>query len=178
MKVASIDFVRKPGQPALGWALLIAGLTLLIWSAHAAWLHQQRQTQAQHAARLKNQADEAAAQRALAAMPRPRPPYFDDKRWQRAARELAFPWVASLTAVEHTIKPPVYLLALRSAPESGQLGLDGEAPDLDSALAFVSKLQAEPQLKETSLLTHEEIADSTGRVSVHFSVQTQWVTRP
>lgn len=178
MKVSSIDFVRKPGQPTLGWISFGVGLALLFWSAQAVWLHQQHQQQAQHEARQKAMAKEEAEQRALASIPKPRPPYFNDQRWQRAARELAFPWVASLMAVEHSIKPPVYLLALRSTPESGQLGLDGEAPDLDAALAFVTKLQAEPQLQETALLTHEEMADSTGRVSVHFSVQTHWVTRP
>lgn len=178
MKIAPIDFARKPGQPLLGWFLLVAGLALVLWSAQVAWLRQQLQVQAQQEFRREAAAKEEAEQKALAAMPKPRPPYFEDKRWQRAAQQLTFPWVASLVAVEQTVKPPVYLLALRSAPEAGQLSLEGEAPDLDPVLAFVARLQAEPQLKETTLLTHEETADLTGRMSVHFSVQTQWVNHP
>lgn len=178
MRTASIDFVHKRGQPTIGWALLAIGLALLAWSTQAAWKHQQQVLQQQRQVQLRTQAELAAAQSAASAQPEPRPAFFEDKRWQRAVRELTFPWVGSLMAVEHTVKPPVYLLALRSAPESGQIGLEAEAPDLDASLAFVSKLQAEPKLTDAALITHEESADSSGRVSVHFSVQTRWVPQP
>lgn len=178
MSSTRIDFIRQRSQPRLGWLLLAIGFGLLLWRGSMLWQQQQEALQERQKAQVQALAAQAQAERAAASRPQPRAPFFEDKRWQRTARELNFPWVGTLTAVEHTVKPPIYLLALRSAPESGQLSLDGEAPDLDAALAFLSGLQGEPQLSDTALITHEESADSTGRIAVRFSVQTKWVSQP
>lgn len=171
-----IDFARTAPLPRVGWALLIAGLALTVAAGDQA-MRLQRQQEA-----WKQSHDQAAQQEAeserkrLAALPPPMPSYQDDKRWRRAATELALPWLGTLRAIEHATKPPVFLVDFKAEPASGRLQLEAEAPDLDAALAYVTTLQAEPQLANTQLLSHQQVADSQGQLQLRVSLQTQWVS--
>lgn len=178
MRPMRIDFARSPSQPRLGWLMLLAGLVMLGLVASQYW-----HVREQQAAQLNTQhqlalAMENSERQRVAALPSPVPPYADDRRWRRAATELALPWITTLRAVERATKPPVFLLGFKSDPASGRLQLDAEAPSFNAALDFVSALQAAPALSQTQLLSHQDAPDPQGRPLTRFSLQTQWVVSP
>jgi hypothetical protein len=175
MRPMNIDFIGSTPLPRLGWALLLAGLTLSGIAVGQGLRYRQQQVAWSHAqdAGVKQLA-ESERQR-LAALPPILPLYEDDKRWQRAAAELALPWIDTLRAIEQATKPPVYLLGFKPDPISGRLQLDAEAPDLGGALAYVHALQTESQFSGTQLLSHEQTTDPLGRTQLRISLQTQWV---
>lgn len=178
MRTMQIDFARSSRQPLLGWLALIAGLVMLSLTTWQYLEHQQRQESARQVSlqQVRLQAEEERQR--IVALPSPAPSYLDDKRWNRAARELALPWMNTLRALEHAAKPPVFLLGFRSDPASGRLQLDAESPNFDAALDFISALQTNPALAQTQISSHEDVPDSQGRSLTRFSVQTQWVTTP
>lgn len=172
-----IDFVRSAPTPRVGWLVLIAGLALTGMALEQAMRFRQQQV-AWRQAQVKAEQQLADAERQrLAAVPPPLPSYEDDKRWRRAATELALPWLDTLRAIEHATKPPVFLVGFKSDPVSGRLQLDAEAPDLDAALGYVTSLQAEPQLTNTLLLAHQQTPDPQGHTQLRLSLQTQWVSK-
>jgi len=177
MRPMRIDFVQPAPSPRVGWVLLVAGLALAgVAGSQGLRYRQEHLAWAQLQAKLAEQRADKERQR-LAALPPSLPPYEDDKRWQRAATELALPWLDTLGAIERATKPPVFLVGFKSDPVTGRLQLDAEAPDLDGALTYVATLQAQPQLVNTQLLAHQELADSQGRAQLRFSLQTQWVSK-
>lgn len=176
MRAMHIDFVRAAPLPRVGWVLLIAGFALTGVAADQAMRFREQQD-------AWNQAQDKAAQQVaekerqrLAALPLPMPSYEDDKRWRRAATELALPWLGTLRAIEHATKPPVFLVGFKAEPVSGRLQLEAESPDLDAALAYVATLQAESQLANTQLVSHQQVSDSQGQMQLRISLQTQWVS--
>lgn len=178
MRTMQIDFVRSSSQPLLGWVVLTAGLVMLSLTTWQYLEHQQRQESARQIFQQQVQLQAEEERQRVAALPALTPSYVDDKRWNRAARELALPWMETLRALEHSAKPPVFLLGFKSDPSNGRLQLDAEAPSFDAALDFVSALQANPALAQTQISSHEDAPDPQGRTLTRFSVQTQWVTTP
>jgi hypothetical protein len=175
MRQMRVDFIQRQRQPMLGWLVLIAGVV----SAgkvgdHYLQVCQQKEALEQIRQAQAHRVKEQERQR-LAAQPLPVPPHVDDKRWQRAATELALPWLNTLQAIERATKPPVFLVGFKSDPVSGRLQLDSEAPSLDDALAYVFALQSAPELSRTQLTAHSEATDQQGRALVRFALQTQWV---
>lgn len=173
-----IDFVRSPRQPMFGWLVLafaLAMLGLAGWQ-YLALKHRQEALAKAHQQQIQLLA-ESERQR-LVALPPPMPAYVDDKRWHRAAHELALPWINTLRALEQATKPPIFLVGFKSDPASGRLQLDAEAPSLDAALDFVTALQAAPALSQTQILSHDESSDPQGRPLTRFSLQTRWVVAP
>jgi hypothetical protein len=172
-----INFVQtgRTATSRLGWLVLAVGLVMT--SIAAEQLLQWRQAQeVLLEARLQQVRTMAEQERQrLAALPPATPPYVDDKRWQRAASELALPWLSTLQAIEHATKPPVFLTGFKSDPVSGRLQLDAEAPAFEAALSYVSALQTQPGLANTQLLAHDESPDLQGHPLVKFSLQTKWV---
>jgi hypothetical protein len=175
MKSMHIDFIGQARSPRLGWLILGLGLGLagLAGQRWLAWHQTQAQLTQAHEQALRDQAEHERQR--LASLPPPVPPYTDDLRWQRAAHELNLPWMDTLRAIEHATRPPVYLTGFKSDPASGRLQLEAEAPDLDAALGYVSALQAERQLRNTQLQTHDSLPDPQGRSQLRFALQTQWV---
>lgn len=173
-----IDFVRSSRQPLLGWLLLIAGLVMLSLATWQYLENQQRQESTRLTSQREIQAQADEERLRLGALPPPALTYVNDKRWSRAARELALPWMNTLRALEQTAKPPVFLLGFKSDPANGRLQLDAEAPSFGAALDLVAGLQANPALAQTQISSHEEAPDPQGRPLTRFSVQTQWVVTP
>ena len=164
-------------MPRVGWLFLIAGMVSTgVALDQAMHLRQQQVAWRQDQDKAAGQLAEAERQR-LTALPPSLPSYEDDKRWRRAATELALPWLDTLRAIERATKPPVFLVGFKSDPVNGRLQLDAEAPDLDAALAYVTSLQAEAQLANTQLLAHQQTPDPQGRTQLRLSLQTQWVSK-
>ena len=175
MKHMRIDFVKSERAPKLGWFVLVAGLVMAGMAADQ-WLHWRQHQEALVSTRQQQARDAAEQERQrLATLPPATPPYVDDKRWQRAATELALPWINTLKAIEHATKPPVFLVGFKCDPVTGRLQLDAEAPAFDAALGYVSALQAQPELAHMQILAHDESPDQQGHPQVRFSLQAQWV---
>ena len=174
MRAMRIDFLReRRPAPWQGWVLLLIGMALLLLVAGRYQEARARQdaTLARASALAQSKAD---LQRQRQAQLAPARAYLDDKRWQRAAAELARPWEQTLQALEDSARPPVFLLAVRADPTSGRLQLDAEAPRLDDALNYVTSLQGGRAVSMPQLASHETIQDAQGQTAVRFVVRAHW----
>ncbi|MDO9236956.1 MAG: hypothetical protein Q7U28_13115 [Aquabacterium sp.] len=178
MRPIRVDFVKRPGPPMLGWLVLLIGVALLGALAQQYVRFSQVRASALQASQQQAQTVAEQERQRVADLPSPPPPYLDDRRWRRAATELALPWINTLRAVEQATKPPVFLVGFKSDPATGRLQLDAEAPSFDAALGYVSVLQAAPALSQTQILSHDDTPDPQGRPLTRISLQTQWVTTP
>lgn len=160
--------------PWTGWALLLLGV--LASGILAERFHAFSANRAAQRARWAQvaQRDAVAHRRAIAQRTAPRPPYTDDKRWQRAAAELARPWAPALQAIDEATQAPVYVLSLHTDPAAGRMQIEAEAPRFEDALAYLKPLQRSSTLSQVQLLSHEATQDPSGRSFVRFVVQTQW----
>lgn len=173
MSSASVDFMRSPAPPPLGWWLLAAGIAAMFVALVLQGQWASDQMQAQRLERLRSGTLHVKDRPA-----RPAEPTLAQRRWAQAQPELLRPWLPMLRAVETATSSPVYLLSLTLEPESGVLRLDAEAPDFGSAIAYVQRLDATGALLPGALLSHEEISipGSPGSM-VRFSATTRWNTQ-
>jgi hypothetical protein len=177
MRSMQLDFVRPKRQPWIGWLLLLIGVAAAAWTA-VQGLHVVR-ARAEQAAHAKRLADAAQALALSERKPLPSKPRMeDDKRWQKAAKELGLPWLDVLSALERATKPPVFLTSLKSDSSKTTWLMEAEAPDLDAALSYAQSLQRQPMLRSTQLMSHEQILDRSNRPLVKFSLTAQWVSSP
>ena len=173
MSRPTIDFLRGPSTPALGWLLLAAGAVCF---ATAIWLTNKWSTE-----RLMAQRAEQAAAEARREQLRPRPqaaPTIHQLRQAQAQLELRRPWLPALQAIESTTAAPVYLLSLNIDPATGTIKLEGEAPSLDHALAYGLVLDEGGVLQPAIVNSHDAAAGSgSGRSVVRFAASTRWTVR-
>lgn len=170
MRSPAIDFLHPRRVSWLGWGLLALGSGML---AAALWLADRWSAeQAEYDAQVR--AHEDAVQQATLAAQRPVVPTLEERRLQHVAAPLRQPWLPTLKLIESTAAPPVFLLALSIDPASGQLRLEGEAPEFEQVLAFAQSLDAEGLMGPARLRSHEQRSDPTGRPVVRFSVETRW----
>lgn len=95
-----------------------------------------------------------------------------DPKWVSAERELALPWVATLSALERTTRPPVYVLAFKPDMNDGLLTIEGESDDLTDVLRYVSELEKDDDLEGVRLLNHQTSRHSeSGRSRVVFTLR-------
>jgi hypothetical protein len=170
MNTRSIDFLKVPAPPRIGWVLLAAGAAAL---ASALWVDKQWIAERQASARAEQAA--LAAQRVQQAPVPPTEPTLAQRRWQQAQPELRRPWLSTLRAVESAAVNPVFLLSMTIEPSKGLIKLDAEAPSFDHALAFVQVLDLGNALLPATLVSHEQVGDVGGRSAVKFSATTRWV---
>lgn len=94
-----------------------------------------------------------------------------DPKWVSAERELALPWVATLTALERTTRPPVYVLAFKPDMNNGLFTIEGESDDLTDVLRYVSELEKNDDLEGVKLLNHQTSRHpESGRSRVVFTL--------
>lgn len=173
MTRSTIDFLRPPGTPPLGWLVLATGalcFAVTLWLGNK-WLSE----------RLLAQRAEQAATETMHEQSRPKPraaPTIDQVRQVHAQLELRRPWLAALRAVESNTAAPIYLLSLSIDPATGLVKLEGEAPSLDHALAYGLVLDEGGALQPAIVNSHDVVTDpGSGRTVVRFAASTRWTTR-
>ena len=167
----TIDFLRRPQPPAIGWVLLVLGLLALATALGLEQRWTRERLTLQNAAQLAR-----AQQQAREAPPPPVEPTLAQRRWQQAQGELRRPWLPALRAIESATVNPVFLLSMTLEPSKGLIKLEGEAPSFDHALAFVQVLDTGGVLQPAALVSHESITSAAGTASVRFSAMTHWVS--
>lgn len=173
MRPSTVDFLRDPQQPFVGWILLAFGV---IGLGVSIWFQQQWATERSEA--LHSQQLTLAANSAKPQPVRPTKPSPTEWRLQQAQAELQRPWLPVLRAVESATAAPIYLLSLNIDPSTGLVKLEAEAPSFDHALSFVSMLDAGGALQPAVLVSHAETASAQAdKPWVRFSVATQWSVR-
>lgn len=147
---------RSSSQTAV--ALCVSGMASLALAVTWAWqvrqdlvvAHRLHQEAVERNERTLAQAEEARAKaRQLAAQRR------NDPKWLSAERELTLPWVATLSAMERTTRPPVYVLAFKPDMNDGLFTLEGESDGLTDVLRYVSELEKDDDLEGVRLLNHQ-----------------------
>lgn len=173
MSAATIDFLRPPRAPGIGWLLLALGAAAL---ATELWLdHRWAQQHAAYEATVREREERALEAQRAAQRPVPLTP--DQRRLQRVAPQLRQPWLPTLRLIESVTEPPVYLLGLSIDPATGTAKLDAEALSFDYALSYLQLLNEDGLLGPAQLRSHEQSGDPAGQPSVRFTVVTQWSAR-
>jgi hypothetical protein len=169
----TIDFLRPPGTPTLGWVLLAAGA---LCCATAVWFGNKWSSERLVALRAEQAAAEARREQSR---PKPRPaPTSDQLRLAHAQLELRRPWLPALRAVESATAAPIFLLSLTIDPATGLVKLEGEAPSLDHALAYGLVLDEGGALQPAVVNSHDVVTDpGSGRSVVRFAATTRWTTQ-
>ena len=166
----AVDFLHAPGQPLLGWLLLLLGLAAV---GGASMLHRHRESiQAQED--MKIEARAAAERREREAALRPHAIPLDEKRLRHVLPELDRPWLPLMRAIESSTESPVFLLGLSMDPSGGRLQIDAEAPNFDEAMGYVQRLADVELLKSVQIVSHDNVLDPWGRQSVKFTVSARW----
>jgi hypothetical protein len=170
------QFGQQKRQPTVGWLLLLSGL-FCTWLSVRTYVDGQAHFKAatQQLNHAKQERQEALRQQAAQLLV-PEPSYLSDKRWQRAATELTQPWLTTLSAIEQVTKPPVFLVSIKSDPQTKRIQLDAESNTLDAALTYVEGLQQITLLDQVLMLRHEDVQplNSMGGSGVRFTVQSVW----
>ncbi len=95
-----------------------------------------------------------------------------DPKWVNVERELALPWIATLSTLERTTRPPVYVLAFKPDMKDGFFTLEGESDDLEDVLRYVRELDENDDLEGVMLLSHQTSRHpESGRSRVVFTLR-------
>jgi hypothetical protein len=165
-----VDFLQSPGQPVLGWLLLLVGVAMLVCTFA---LHQHREgARAREAMKAEARADALRREREAALRPHVMSP--EERRLRHVQPELDRPWLPLMRAIESSTESPVFLLALSMDPSSGRLQIDAEAPSFDEAMGYVQRLADVDLLKSVQIVSHDNVQDPWGRSSVKFTVAARW----
>lgn len=175
MSARSIDFLRSPRTPLLGWLLLIAGV-LAAGQAFRLEKRLQAARERHDRAQAQLEHDEEQARQRLKAASLPTP---ETHRLAGAAAEIQRPWLAALRSVEGAASAPVYILDFSMDPAKGRIHLGGEAPDFDRAVGYVEHLADGGGLTGAQLSSNEQVTEpASGRTVVRFTVDANWSAAP
>jgi hypothetical protein len=86
---------------------------------------------------------------------------------------IAFPWQAFFDLIERSKTPNVSIISLQPDAVAGHVAIAAEAKDLASALNYVERLKAEPQLYSAYMVSHEE-REGRGSSGVKFTISARW----
>ena len=172
MSLRSVDFLRRPSAPRLGWVVLAVGSVAVVL-AIGADQRGQAQREAVEQARLQRMEAERVRQR-----PAPvKPPTAADRRAAQAEQELRRPWLGAMRGVEAATIAPVFLVAM-NIERGGLVKLEAEAPAFNEALAYVDRLERSSSLAGVTLVSHQQVIDpATGGSLVRFAVSAEWGPR-
>ena len=170
MSISTVDFLRPPRAPQLGWWLLLTGVAALAAAVSCEQRWTAERMEAERAAQIKAEASRLKRQPARVAEPT-----ASERRLLHAQRELRRPWLRALGSVESATNDPVYLLSLAFERGSGVLRLEAEAPSFDHALAYTQMLGSSKVLSSAALESHEHMANpAAGRDVVRFTMTMRW----
>lgn len=164
---------RPPG--ALGWLMLVGGLSAAVGVLHEFDVAETRLAEERHAY-------ERARRHSAVARPvrSPEPPLTDPERHAALglAGSLGRDWHALLVALEAAADDPgLALLELDQDGAKGRLKLSGEARNLPEVFAFVKRLEAIPALRDVRLASYAFHQDGPLQV-VGFDLQARWKAQP
>jgi hypothetical protein len=166
----ALDFHRAPGQPFIGWLLLLLGFAAVVG---ASALHRHRESiRAQEDINIETRAAAQRQEREAALRPRVIP--LEETRLRHVQPELDRPWLPLLRSIESSTEAPVFLLGLSMDPSSGKLQIDAEAPSFDEAMDYVRRLADVDLLKSVQIVSHDNVLDPWGRPAVKFTVAARW----
>ena len=162
-----IDFAQRPARWWLGHASsrreraaagLLLALALLAGGVATLRLHDAFASAQRHRLALAQRLA-ATAPPPLAPPPKPSPSVaaadaIDLRQLNQARRLLNTPWSDLLDAFERNASPGVGLTALAPDGATGRLGVQAEARDVDTLLAYAQTLAADPALG--SLVLHQQ----------------------
>lgn len=164
---------RPPG--ALGWLMLVGGLSAAVGVLHEFDVAETRLAEERHAyERARRQTTPAQPARPSVA------PLADAEH--RAvlglAGSLGRDWHALLAALEAAADDPgLALLEMDQDGAKGRLKLSGEARNLPEVFAFVKRLEAVPALRDVRLASYAFRQNGPLQV-VGFDLQARWEAQP
>lgn len=99
----------------------------------------------------------------------------EDKKQQiqTTVSTLTTPWAALLLGIEASDLPDIALLSFEPNSKKQQVGLTGEAKNLESLLVYIQKLEAQPMLDKVYLQKHH-VEETDASKPVGFTVLAQW----
>lgn len=169
----SVNFVHQRGIVA---TLLWLGCVLILAVfAYCAW---QYYDQTQHSISLQD----AINQRQLAARPKPVQPLSEVEQQKLQAEiksanlvigVLAYPWGNLLSQLDQSVNNDVSLLAIQPDVANNKLGIQAEARNIPSMLAYVHELQSQPGFRQVSLVSQQFNQEDPLR-PVRFTVSSTW----
>jgi len=165
-----LDFLRSPGQPALGWLLLLLGVAAV--AGVLAFNHHRQEIQAREDMKIEARAEAQRREREAALRPHVMSP--EEKRLRHVLPALNQPWLPVMRSIESVTDSPVFLLGLSIDPSSGKLQIEAQAPDFDEAMGYVQRLAEVDLLKSVQIVSHDNVLDPWGRPSVKFNVTARW----
>lgn len=171
----TLDFKRTP-RP---WAWL--GVLLLVFGA--AWLVQVVNTERT----LSGQIDLAAArQQSMARHGKMQPaaPPLDAEALQQQIhqanailQQLALPWDALFRTLEATRGKDIALLSIQPDAAKRRVRIGGEAKNLETLLAYITRLEQGRVLDHVYLTSHE-VRTQDAEQPVRFSLAAHWAVQP
>jgi Tfp pilus assembly protein PilN len=175
MRVLDLDFRREDRQARwAGIALLAAGLAAAI--AVGAQYSQLAEESALAEASVQ-QSGIAARKQTVAIRPSgdPQKVALEMKRASEVAFQLKVPWNDLFASVEAANTPTVALLSIESDTAKRQVKISGEAKDIESMLAYLRVLGAQPRLANIYLQSHQ-LQQQDPQHPVRFVLGAAWVS--
>lgn len=159
---------RRHLGSVLGWILLLVGMAsaaTFVWMGQT--LLQQRQL--------------LTSQVALLSAPPPAPATISSQAVAEAAQigavhaRLQTSWQPVFNALEQSAPGKIALLSIQVTARSGSLEIEAQAPDLQEALDWVSRLQSQAALHHVLLQRNKTLIDAPGQpvlIRVHADLAT------
>lgn len=170
----NFDFINPaPKQPRLGWILLLAGISLLVWQMVELRTAQRSAVELQdHIAALQNRSRSIQLEQKLEAEPTPAE-RVEIAQARTASLQLNYPWDQVFDAIEKAQHPDVALLGVDPKSKTGQIRLTAEAKDAVAMTQYIANLQRSPHLSR-ALLTSHQIQSQQPGTPLRFQVLAQW----
>lgn len=171
MRRLELNF-QKPANPprrTAAWALLLAGVALLIETGVSY-------------DRLQNDREAMNSEIRISKIRMDVPSHestdhqFTDKDIAEARQiinRLSVPWNAFFTGLESVSKQNVAILSIQPDMQTGLLRIEGEAKDYASALTMVARLRTTIPFSEVYLLRHE-IKHDDPQHPINFTMSMRW----
>jgi len=173
MRRLNLNFQQAPNQPrrVAGWALLLAGLALLVeMGISYDRLQNEREGMIKEIRTSKLHLN--APWRPTASR------QFTEKDFETARQiigRLSAPWESLFSGLESIKNNNVAILSIEPDTQSGLLRIAGEAKDYASVLTFVAQMRTRKPFSNVFLQQHEIKRDDPQH-PVSFTLSTRWMT--
>lgn len=171
MRPLELEFLPGRRDAFLGWALLVAGLLLLLMVGMADLMLHSQTVQVRQSLPAVVQPSQHNA--AVLSAPQRQEQAAALAEVQRLSVQLSRPWEQLFSTLEELPREDVALLSLNCNASSGQLRLTAEARSLEAMLLLHRQLEESRGLSDVSLLSHE-VVNRQGQRPVLFNLQADW----
>lgn len=173
MRRLNLNYQQAPDQPRrlAGWALLLAGLALLVeMGISYDRLHNEQEAMNKEARTLKLHLD--APHKASSGR------QFTEADYAAARKivsRLTTPWETLFSGLESIKNDNVAILAIEPDTQTGLLRIEGEAKDYASVLTLVAQMRTRKPFSNVFLQQHEIKRDDPQH-PVSFTLSMRWMT--